>query len=123
MVKKLRHNPEEHDWDYTTRKTVHTKLYTETHKRLRMKAAELNLSVQEILQCFAEKLGEGDGRLLLMLKEYKRKKRKKETESFFVGRVDVEELYEAISDQSPFKDPPLKLNEELLLAKNNKKKE
>lgn len=100
---KLKHDPTKHDYDFTMRKTVHTKLFTETHAGLRVKAAEMKLSVQEIMQELAQRLVDGDNRIMAILKEYKRDKRKKETDSL-IGKADVEELYDVIGDNNPFGD-------------------
>jgi hypothetical protein len=101
-VAKVSKDPD--DYDYTLRRTVHTKLYAETHARLKVKAAELKLSVQEIFNELGTLVGNDDPRLLSILKEYKRNKRRKQDETLVGKGADVDEIYGLIGDNSPLKD-------------------
>jgi hypothetical protein len=92
----VRHNPEDHDYDYTARRTIHIKLWTETHKNLKKVAAEVGLSMQEIINELAERVGNGDNRVMKILEEYKLNKRNKEEKSLR-GKVDATDVYAAIA--------------------------
>ena len=99
---KLRHDPEEHDYDFTVRKTLHIRMWTETHKKLKQASVELKLSMQEIVNELAERVGNGDGRIMQILKEYKKQKRFKEEENLS-EKIDMKDLYQVIEDDSPLK--------------------
>lgn len=90
-------------YDYSLRKTVHIKMFTEVHAALKVKAAEMKLSIQEIMNEMATRIGEGDHRVMAILKEYKRDKRTKQTDSL-IGKADTKELYDVIGSNSPFGD-------------------
>lgn len=68
-----------------------------------MRCAKLKLSMQEIFQELAQRVVDGDKRVIQVLEDYKRQKRNRETDTL-VGKADVKEIFSLIRDSSPIKE-------------------
>ena len=82
--------------DFDRRKSIHVKLYTETHAALRVELMKKKLSMQEVFEAFAQRVVAGDGFAHRVLDTISRRKRDKEIEK--LSETDVESLFDAIED-------------------------
>ena len=86
--------------DFETKKSVHVSMTKAAHAEFRKKLFDLDLSMQEVFELFANLAGENDERAIDIMKEAKRLKRNKAIKK--LSRTDVENLYDAISEVDPF---------------------
>ena len=85
--------------DLDLRKTIHTKLLTDTHAGLKIQAARLKLSMQAILEELAIHVVQEDPYFIDILKELRRRKIAREVEALTATDADsllnhLEELKE-----------------------------
>ena len=71
-----------------------------SHSEFRKKLFDYGVSMQEVLELFAELSGGNDERAIDIIKEAKEKKRKKALKK--LTENEVEDLYDAISEIDPF---------------------
>ena len=71
-----------------------------THSNFRKKLFDYNLSMQEVLELFAQLVGENDSRATDIIKEAKDLKRQKTLKK--LSDSEVESLYDTISQIDPF---------------------
>jgi len=88
-------------YDFDLRKCIHVRLYTKTKNELDVMKSRLNLTVQDIFECFANAVVDGDPYLISMLNEYKIKKDNSESERLFSGS-DAETLFSELAKRNPF---------------------
>ncbi len=86
--------------DFDRRKSIHVKLYTETHANFRVELMKKKLSMQEVFEDFAQRVVAGDGFAHRVLDTIARRKRDKEIEK--LSESDVESLFDAIEDNRGF---------------------
>jgi len=82
--------------DFDRRKSIHIKLYTETHAGLRVELLKKKLSMQEVFEDFAQRVVAQDGFAHRVLDTLARRKRDKQIEK--LSQTDVESLFDAIED-------------------------
>ena len=86
--------------DFDRRKSIHVKLYTETHAAFRIELMKKKLSMQEVFEDFAQRVVSGDGFAHRVLETIERRKRNKEIEK--PSETDVESLFDAIEDKQSY---------------------
>jgi len=98
---KLQHDPDEYEYDFALRKCVHVRLFTGLYFDFKEYCVKHKFSMQETFNFLIEKLVNEDPRLVEMVKEYKKDKRNKKLRKISDG---MDDLYDAMQDNSPFKD-------------------
>jgi len=86
--------------DLETKKSVHVSMSKSAHCVFRKKLFDYDLSMQEVLELFANLAGENDERAIDIMKQAKMQKRKKAIDKF--SDAEVENLYDSISQIDPF---------------------
>lgn len=86
--------------DLETKKSVHISMTKLTHSQFRKCLLDYNLSMQEVLELFAQLVGENDDRAIDIIKQAKDNKRQKTLKK--LTNNEVESLYDAISQIDPF---------------------
>jgi GTPase SAR1 family protein len=86
--------------DFDRRKSIHIKLYTETHASFRVELMKKKLSMQEVFEDFAQRVVSGDGFAHRVLDTISRRKRDKQIEK--LSDTDVESLFDAIEDDQGY---------------------
>lgn len=87
--------------DFDRRKSIHVKLYTQTHANLRVELMKKKLSMQEVFEDFAQRIVSGDGFAHRVLDTIARNKREKQIKK--LSESDVDSLFDAIEDSQSFK--------------------
>lgn len=87
--------------DFDRRKSIHVKLYTETHAAFRIELMKKKLSMQEVFEDFAQRVVSGDGFAHRVLETIEKRKRNREIEK--LSETDVESLFDAIEDNQGYK--------------------
>ena len=83
-----------------SKKSVHISMSVGAHAQFRKKLFDFGLSMQEVLELFANLAGENDSRAIDIIKEAKQLKRSRAIKKFTSSEVD--NLYDAISENDPF---------------------
>ena len=86
--------------DFETKKSIHINLTKRTHAEFRKILLDLDLSMQEVFEKFADLAASEDSRALSVMKEAKSDKRMKVLKS--IDKLESESLYDAISEIDPF---------------------
>ena len=86
--------------DLETKKSVHISMTKSAHAQFRKKLFDFDLSMQEVLELFANLAGENDSRAIDIIKEAKHLKRSRTIKK--LTSSEVENLYDAISENDPF---------------------
>ena len=86
--------------DLETKKSVHVSMTKLAHSEFRKCLLDHNLSMQEVLELFAQLVGENDERAIDIIKQAKDNKRQKTLKK--LTNNEVESLYDAISQIDPF---------------------
>jgi hypothetical protein len=86
--------------DFETKKSVHVSMTKDTHAQFRKKLFDFDLSMQEVLELFANLAGENDDRAIDIMKEAKKIKRSKAIKK--LSTTEMENVYDAISEIDPF---------------------
>lgn len=86
--------------DFETKKSVHISMTKLVHSEFRKKLFDYDLSMQEVLELFANLAGENDERAIDIIKQAKAQKRQKSLKR--LTENEVESLYDAISQVDPF---------------------
>jgi hypothetical protein len=86
--------------DFETKKSIHINLTKRTHAEFRKILFELDLSMQEVFEKFADLAASEDSRALSVMKEAKSDKRIKVLKG--IDKLESESLYDAISEIDPF---------------------
>ena len=86
--------------DFDRRKSIHVKLYTETHAACRVELMKKKLSMQEVFEDFAQRVVSGDGFAHRVLETIQKRKRNKEIEK--LSETDIETLFDAIEDNQGY---------------------
>ena len=86
--------------DLSTKKSVHISMTNSSHSEFRKKLFDYGVSMQEVLELFAQLSGGNDERAIDIIREAKERKRKKALRK--LTENEVEDLYDAISEIDPF---------------------
>ena len=86
--------------DLETKKSVHISMTKAAHAQFRKKLFDFDRSMQEVLELFANLAGENDSRAIDIIKEAKHLKRSRTIKK--LTSSEVENLYDAISENDPF---------------------
>jgi hypothetical protein len=76
------------------RKSIHIKLLTSTHIALRIQSFRLKLSVQEMLEEFAQRIVVEDPDIMELLADLSKRKRDKEFKR--ITNIDADTIYDMI---------------------------
>jgi len=82
--------------DLDRRKSIHVKLFTETHAGFRVELVKRRLSMQEVFEDFAQSVVAGSGHALRRLDKIVENKRSKEIQR--LSSTDVDSLFDIIED-------------------------
>lgn len=80
------------------RSSVHVKLFADTKKALRVKGVELEMSLQQILECFIDRVVNEDPYIIKMLNKHKIELEKEEMELF--SQHDADSIFAAIAGEN-----------------------
>jgi hypothetical protein len=86
--------------DFETKKSIHINLTKRTHAEFRKILFDLDLSMQEVFEKFADLAATEDSRAISVMKEAKSDKRAKVLKG--IDKLESESLYDAISEIDPF---------------------
>ena len=86
--------------DLQTKKSVHVSMTKNAHTQFRKILFDFDLSMQEVLELFAQLSGEYDERAIDIIKQAKDNKRQKALKK--LSENEVEDLYDTISQIDPF---------------------
>ena len=86
--------------DFETKKSVHVSMTKSAHSQFRKCLFDHNLSMQEVLELFAQLAGENDDRAIDIIRQAKDMKRQKTMKKLTDN--ETESLYDAISQIDPF---------------------
>tara|TARA_B100000131_G_scaffold233249_1_gene225123 strand:- start:229 stop:516 length:288 start_codon:yes stop_codon:yes gene_type:complete len=89
-------------YDFQTKKSVHIKLSKDTHSKFRIACFESGLSMQSVLQEFAERIVAEDPDAIDMLEDLVMRGRKKQINS--LSDLDASSIYDTIERESPLID-------------------
>ena len=84
--------------DFDRRKSIHVKLYTETHAAFRIELIKKKLSMQEVFEDFAQRVVRGDGFAHRVLDTVAKRKRERHIEK--LSDTDAESIFDAIEDNT-----------------------
>ena len=87
--------------EFDLRKGVHIKLLPQTHAEFRIIALRMGLSMQEIMEEFAQRVVAEEHQAIKVLKELQERKRDKIMEK--MSPTDAESLFDIIEMEDPFK--------------------
>jgi len=87
--------------DLETRKSIHINMTRATHSEFRKRLLDYGLSMQEVFEYFASLVAEGDSTASSIIKDAYQGKRDKAIKK--VSKREVENLYDAISYEDPFR--------------------
>ena len=86
--------------DLETKKSVHVSMTKSAHSVFRKRLFDYDLSMQEVLELFANLVGENDDRAIDIMKQAKVMKKHKMLKR--LTENEVESLYDTISQIDPF---------------------
>ncbi len=89
-------------YDFQAKKSIHIKLSKDTHSKFRIACFQSGLSMQSVLQEFAERIVAQDPDAIDMIEDLVMRGRKKEIN--LLSDLDASSIYDTIEKESPLVD-------------------
>jgi hypothetical protein len=85
-----------------SKKSIHISLNPDTHKDFRLRCVERDLSMQEVFEEFASRVGQESNDVIRILDQLVRDKQVKSVKKY--TKTDVDAIFNMLEDEDPLKD-------------------